>query len=182
MRVRIFIISGAPGSGKTTTARALCAHYSRAAHISVDDVRHLVVSGFVSLRDDWTSETKRQLALARRAAGVIATTYADAGFVVVIDDVVEEAELAEFGADLGGRDLAKVLLTPRLDVALLRAQTRTTKLFDPTTLSPSTARLHSSLLEGCRPEDQWILLDSSELSPDDIARAIERRSRSRQGD
>ena len=41
----IFLITGAPAVGKTTTGRALASRFAKSLHIPVDDVRRMVVSG-----------------------------------------------------------------------------------------------------------------------------------------
>ena len=54
----------------------------------MDDLRELVVSGLVHPSLDHAPEAARQFALARRAAAFHARLYDEAGFAVVIDDVL----------------------------------------------------------------------------------------------
>ncbi len=41
----IFLISGTPGSGKSSVARALMQRFKQGVHLPVDDLRKMVVSG-----------------------------------------------------------------------------------------------------------------------------------------
>src|SRR5439155_13321197 len=64
-RAAIWLITGAPGAGKSTVSIALCRRFPLAIHVPVDDLRDWVRSGFSS-PTEWTAETDRQFALARR--------------------------------------------------------------------------------------------------------------------
>ncbi len=117
----IFLITGAPGAGKTATAAALMRRFPFGLHIPVDDLREWVVSGIAHPVPEFTEETGRQFRLARAAAAQMAALYADAGFAVAIDDVVHEPDAeACYLAPLAPRTVHKILLQPPLQVALAR--------------------------------------------------------------
>ncbi len=82
----IFIVVGPPAVGKSTTSRALAAHFPRSIHIPVDDLRNMVVAGIEYPGEIWTDGLKQQITLARGCAAHMALAYHDAGFAVVIDD------------------------------------------------------------------------------------------------
>ena len=126
----LFLITGAPGAGKTATAAALMRRFPFGLHIPVDDLREWVVSGISQPVPEFTEETGRQFRLARGAAAQVAATYADAGFAVAIDDVIHEPDAEVLVAPLAPRTVHKILLQPSLEVALARNADRTNKGFD----------------------------------------------------
>ncbi len=121
MQNPIFIFSGSPASGKTTVSKALMQEFAFGVHIPVDSLRGWVVSGLSNPIGSWDAETERQFKLAREAAAAIAKTYVQAGFAVVIDDVImpEQAE-RHYDKTLSDGEVYKILLKPSIDVALAR--------------------------------------------------------------
>lgn len=166
MSAPIWLISGTPGAGKSTVARALARRYPRAIAIDVDALREWVVSGYASPLDAWTAETQLQFSLAHRSAGAMTGFYAEAGFAVIIDGVTTEADVAAYRFPFAPR---KVLLRPSLEVTLQRNATRDTKPFDSAVLEPVARRLFADLPAACPAEDGWVVLDSTAESAEDTA-------------
>jgi adenylylsulfate kinase-like enzyme len=169
----VWLITGAPGAGKSTVSVALCRKFSMAIHIPVDDVRDWVRSGFAS-PVEWSAETSRQFALARRGAARVAADYADAGFVSVLDDVVRESELGQYTDYLGDTKLRKVLLNPSLEIVLARNGAPGRKPFDSSVLEAACRGLHPLLAAENTPERGWIIVDSTTLDIDETVDAIVR--------
>ena len=127
-----FLISGVPGAGKTTVARALAARFPRSAHIEGDLVgEQFIVSGLVLPGGHPEDEANRQLQLRRRNMRTLAAGYEEAGFVPVIDDVVvSPGVLGGYLDDLHCRPLLFVQLAPALDVIRQRDNARHKHVFD----------------------------------------------------
>ena len=131
MESPVFIVSGTPGSGKSSVSVALIQRFEFGLHISVDDLREWVVSGIAQPVPKTTPESDRQFALARRSAAQLASTYAKAGFAVAIDDVIDPENAKNLIEHvLSPVPVYKVLLRPQLQEALRRNAERANKTFD----------------------------------------------------
>jgi adenylate kinase family enzyme len=130
--VRAIIISGIPGSGKTTVARLVAARFPRSVHIEGDLIgHHFIVNGLVPPQGPPADEAEAQLLLRRRNICMLADSFADAGFVPVIDDVVVSASVLDtYQTLLRTRPLAFVELVPSLDVVRERDSGRDKHVFD----------------------------------------------------
>ena len=109
----IFLIVGAPATGKSTASRALAAKYPKSIAICVDDLRAMVVSGMVNPSQSWGSALTEQLQLARKCVTEMAKRYHAAGFVVVIDDFYDPyTQLSEYSDLFGMDEVRRVVLYP----------------------------------------------------------------------
>jgi chloramphenicol 3-O-phosphotransferase len=140
-------------------------------HLPVDDLREFVVSGISHPVPTWTEETGRQFRLARESAATTTKLYASNGFAVVIDDVISSDDVSSIFAAFDGFDFHKILLQPRLEVALERNRTRTNKNFDPSFLEEPIRQIYAWMSAQEIPND-WLKLDSSELSLEQTVDAI----------
>jgi len=109
----IFLITGAPASGKSTVSRALAARFPQSIAICVDDLRSMVVGGVVHPSNEWGRALVEQLQLARKSVTEMAKIYHRAGFAVVIDDFWDpHSQMSEYGELFDWAELRRVVLYP----------------------------------------------------------------------
>ncbi|MFD9972223.1 Pro-rich N-terminal domain-containing protein [Streptomyces sp. NPDC059017] len=118
------LLIGPAGAGKTTVAR----HWAQrrrvpTAHISLDDVREWVCSGFADPQTGWNDQSEAQYRLARRTCGFAARNFLANGISCILDDAVfPDRPVVGLGGWKRhvGPGLLPVVLLPGLDVVLER--------------------------------------------------------------
>jgi predicted kinase len=111
----VIVVSGIMAAGKSTVAQLLAERFQYGVHLRGDVFRRMIVSGQASMAEDG-AEAQRQLRLRYRLACQAADGYAQAGFTVVLQDVVIGELLREFLDGIRSRPRYLVVLTPRPDV------------------------------------------------------------------
>ena len=119
----VLVLSGPPGAGKTTTARAVAGSFPKGVHLRADDLYHWVVTGYVL---PWTPEAHDQNTLIQHAVADAAAAYASGGYSVVVDGIVGPWFLEPFrrACAAAGVGIAYAVLRPPLDTVIARATTR----------------------------------------------------------
>ena len=84
----VIIVSGVMASGKSTVAQSLAEKFERGVHLRGDAFRRMIIKGREEMLPDASDEAKRRLALRYRLSASTARTYAEAGFHVVLQDVI----------------------------------------------------------------------------------------------
>lgn len=109
----IVLITGIQASGKSTVAQALAETFPRSVHVRGDTFRRFVVSGRSEMGAPSPSEEAvAQLRLRYELAAATADTYAEAGFTVVVQDIVLGEGLRHFVGRIRSRPISVVVLTP----------------------------------------------------------------------
>ena len=120
----IVLVTGIPASGKSTVADLLARRFARGVHVKGDVYRRMVVAGREEMTADPSEEAWRQLRLRYRLGATTAEAYHEAGFSVVLQDVVVGAPLGEVVASIGRRPLVVVVLAPGTDTVAERERNR----------------------------------------------------------
>ncbi|WP_079047677.1 Pro-rich N-terminal domain-containing protein, partial [Streptomyces hirsutus] len=83
------LLIGPAGAGKTSVAKYWAGHRRvPTAHISLDDVREWVRSGFADPQTGWNDHSEAQYRLARRTCGFAARNFLANGISCILDDAV----------------------------------------------------------------------------------------------
>ncbi len=120
----VLILTGPPGTGKTTTAADLVARFPRAVHLESDRFFQFIRSDYV---EPWRPESDEQNRVVMRIVAEAAARYAAAGYFTVIDGIVipgwflEPVRAVLRGA---GHPVALAVLRAPLPVCLARVNER----------------------------------------------------------
>ncbi|MFJ9399310.1 Pro-rich N-terminal domain-containing protein [Streptomyces californicus] len=118
------LLIGPAGAGKTTVAKLWAARRRvPTAHVSLDDVREWVRSGFADPQAGWNDHSEAQYRLARRTCGFAARNFLANGISCILDDAVfPDRPVVGLGGWKRhvGPGLLPVVLLPGLEVVLER--------------------------------------------------------------
>ncbi|MFC9627676.1 AAA family ATPase [Streptomyces sp. NPDC056930] len=159
------LLTGIPGSGKSTVATALASRFRMAAHIEVDALQQMIVSGGQWPSPTANAEADRQIFLRARNACLLADSFVRAGFIPVLDDVVvRRSHLDFYRTTLAAVPLHIVILAPGPAEAWRRNQAREKAL--ATDWSPLDEAMRSELAQ----QGTWI--DNAAQTVEETVEAI----------
>ncbi|MET9869404.1 Pro-rich N-terminal domain-containing protein [Streptomyces sp. NPDC006386] len=166
------LLIGPAGAGKTSVAKYWADHRRvPTAHISLDDVREWVRSGFADPQSGWNDNSEAQYRLARRTCGFAARNFLANGISCILDDAVfPDRPVVGLGGWKRhvGPGLLPVVLLPGLDIVLERNAERSgnRRLSDE-----EVARIHGRMAG-------WYgsglpIIDNSQLDVPETARVLD---------
>lgn len=121
----IIVITGIQAAGKSTIAQALAESLPNSVHVRGDVFRRMIVNGRVEMGPA-TPEPKalEQLALRYELAAETADRYAQAGFTVVLQDIILGGYLQDVVNHIRTRPLFVVVLAPSVAAVVDRDRER----------------------------------------------------------
>jgi chloramphenicol 3-O-phosphotransferase len=162
----IILITGIMASGKSTVAQLLTERFEKSVHLRGDIFRRMIVNNRKEVHPDAGSDELDQLRLRYRLAAQSAEAYHQAGFTVVVQDVVVGPLLNDFISYIRNRPFYVVVLCPNSTVVTLREAARSKKGYGVW----SVEALDRVLRNETPRIGLW--LDSSEMSPEETVNEI----------
>lgn len=158
---KIILITGIMASGKSTVAQILAEQLENSVHLRGDIFRKMIINNQREVSPDAEEVGLEQLKLRYRLAAQSADLYFEAGFSVVVQDVVIGPMLEDFISYIRNRPLYVVVLCPSTQTVTLREATRSKKGYGAWTVEA----LNSVLLNETSRVGMWI--DSSNMTPEE---------------
>jgi cytidylate kinase len=159
----VVIISGPPGSGKSSVAESLCERYDRTVHFETDRLYDSIRMGFVK---PWLPGSGGQNRMVTRAAARAVTAYVRELYAVFIDAVCGPDLLEIYREELrsAGVPVHFALLMPSEDETVRRALVREETLRVPEDV---IRRMHAEFRS--YGEFAGITIDNTDMTPDQAA-------------
>jgi chloramphenicol 3-O-phosphotransferase len=167
----VVLITGISAAGKSTVADELARRFARGVHVRGDAFRRMVVAGREDMTATPSDEARRQLRLRYRLGAATADAYHEAGFAVVVQDVVLGHLLADYVAMIRSRPRVVVVLAPRPEVVATREASRSKVAYRAG--HADIAALDRGLRQETPRLGLW--LDTSDRSPAETVAEIIRR-------
>lgn len=118
----LLVVTGPPGSGKSTVATVLAQQHGPSALVEGDRFLEFLSRDAV---EPWLPESHEQNSVVVSAAAAASGRFATGGYFTVYDGVIGPWFLATFGAATGLAELDYVILLPSVETCVERVLTRT---------------------------------------------------------
>lgn len=116
----LIVVTGIMAAGKSTIARLLAQRFARGVHIEADVLQRMIVSGdvWVSQPGEPDGEAAQQLRLRLKNMCLLGRSFFEAGFTVVLDDIIMGDRWHDLQEELRGLPFSLVVLAPRVDIVV----------------------------------------------------------------
>ena len=142
----LLVVSGPPGSGKSTVARLLATSMDRSILVAGDEFFGFIASGGV---DPWLPESDAQNAVVVDAAARATGTFVNAGYDTVYDGVIGPWYIDRFHGASAVDRLDYVVLLPPVETCVHRVRTRSAHAFSD---EPAARHMHREFERDLPPE------------------------------
>lgn len=114
----LIVVTGIMAAGKSTIARLLAQRFSRGVHIEADVLQRMIVSGgiWVSQPGEPEGEAAQQLDLRLKNLCLLGRSFFEAGFTVVLDDILMGERWQQLQEMLHDLPFSLVVLAPQVEV------------------------------------------------------------------
>lgn len=172
MIYNLVLITGIPGAGKSTISDLLARRLSKSAVIIGDDLRRLIKGGFKSPAQKWDEETHRQYYFSFKNGALLAESFLQEGYKVIVDDALHAGNLyTEWAKYFEKFYPLKVLLKPNKEISLKRNRERKTHFVEEKVISEVYDNFVKHDYSG------WYVIDNSIISPEETTNLIQRELR-----
>jgi energy-coupling factor transporter ATP-binding protein EcfA2 len=117
----LIVVTGPPGAGKSTVAKALAGLFEPSALVAGDQFFTFVEQGYI---DPWLPEARQQNGIVVSAAAAAAGRLAAGGYTVVYDGMIHADFVGSFGAAAGVSCVHYVVLYPSEELCIKRVRER----------------------------------------------------------
>jgi adenylate kinase family enzyme len=166
---RLLLVTGPPGSGKSTVAAQLAGAVSPSVLVEGDAFFGFLRSGAIT---PWVAEAREQNTVVTSAAAAAAGAFARGGLATVYDGFVGPSFLPTFMAVAGIDDIDYVILLPPVDTCVDRVLTRTGHGFSD---EPATRFMHEEFASAVV-EDRHVVHVSDDPT-DAVVAAVQRAAK-----
>jgi predicted kinase len=169
----IIAVTGIQAAGKSTVARLLAGRFARGVHIEADVLHWMIVAGaeWVSEPGEPRGEAAAQLWLRLHNACLLARSFYEAGFSVVIDDIILGERWEQLQSELDGLPLELVVLAPSPDVV---ARERDPRRGKKTVLGPEWATYLDEALRRTMPGTGLWVDSTRQTAEETVAEIVSR--------
>jgi len=152
----VCIITGPPGAGKSTISESLAGDIKKSVYLEVDSLREMIKNGYVGPAE-YTSESKKQLALGAKNTLDLTINFLREGFNVFIEDILEnKSQMRNYINRLKNYKFHIFLLLPNKSILAKRDRKREREKV----VGKRALELHDIFTRKSS-EKGWVILDTS---------------------